>query len=47
MRAGGGTGPTAGSRHLHEIGETFSRFAETIESTVAQASESPDHPRIR
>lgn len=30
---------------LGEIGETFSRFAETIETTVATGPESPDHLR--
>lgn len=47
MRAGGGTTSHEDSRRLNEIGETFSRFAESIETTVAQAPGSPEHPQTR
>lgn len=44
MRAGEGTDAIQDSERLHEIGETFSRFAETLETTVAPATRSHDHP---
>lgn len=43
-RVGGGTATDSGGARLNEIGETFSRFAESIETTVAEAPQSPDHP---
>jgi hypothetical protein len=45
MRAGGGTGSVQESQRLHEIGETFSRFAESLETTVASAPGPPDRPQ--
>lgn len=44
MRAGGGASDSEESARLHEIGETFSRFAESIETTSAQALGTPDNP---
>ncbi len=44
MRAGAGSGADEDSVRLNEIGETFSRFAESIETTIAEAPASPDHP---
>lgn len=44
-RAGGGTGSVRESQRLHEIGETFARFAESLETTVAPATGTPDTPQ--
>jgi hypothetical protein len=44
MRTGGGTGSAEESLRLHEIGETFSRFAESLETSVAPAPGTHDHP---
>lgn len=44
MRAGTGTGPGNDSERLNQIGESFSRFAESIETAVAESPQAPDHP---
>ncbi|GAB2772522.1 hypothetical protein GCM10027020_27160 [Nocardioides salsibiostraticola] len=44
MRAGSETGPTSDSERLNQIGESFSRFAESIETAVAESPQAPDHP---
>jgi hypothetical protein len=44
MRTGGGTGSSEDSQRLHEIGETFSRFAESLETTAAPAPGTHDRP---
>ena len=44
MRAGSGTGPVSDSERLNQIGESFSRFAESIETAVAESPQAPDHP---
>ncbi|MCW2816022.1 MAG: hypothetical protein JWN84_3477, partial [Nocardioides sp.] len=44
-RSGEHDAGTVESDQLGEIGETFSRFAETIETTVAPGPGSPDHLR--
>jgi hypothetical protein len=41
-RTGAGSGPSRAERRLAEVGGSFSRFAETLESTL-EASLSPDH----
>lgn len=43
-RAGSETGPASDSERLNRIGESFSRFAESIETAVAESPQAPDHP---
>lgn len=44
MRTGGAEGPAAEGRLLSEINTSLSRFAESIETSVAEASEAHDLP---
>lgn len=44
-RSGESPAPVESDHQLSEIGETFSRFAETIETTMASGLESPDQTR--
>lgn len=45
VRTGAGTGWHEDSQRLNQIGETFSRFAESLETTVASTTGTPETPQ--